>query len=118
MLMNILYTCYGRYLQIYLKGDKENNGEGYISMYLHLEDESLPMGWEVHAIFNFFIYDQIQDKYLCLQGTCLYLYLYFQLLRIHFLTINYYLLYAMMINRYKRKTFPLNEQSMGYYKIP
>lgn len=58
-----------RHLYIYLNGDEDNNGEGYISIYLELENTDK----EVNAIFNFFIYDQLEDKYLCLQGTYTYI---------------------------------------------
>ncbi|GMN56368.1 hypothetical protein TIFTF001_025503 [Ficus carica] len=36
-----------------------------ISLYLSIvETDSLPSCWEVHANYNFFFYEQIQDKYL------------------------------------------------------
>lgn len=43
----------------------------HISIYLELAETagSLPTGWEVNAIINFFIYNQIEDKYFGLQGT-------------------------------------------------
>ncbi|CAH9130560.1 unnamed protein product [Cuscuta epithymum] len=55
----------------YDKGDKKADGEdddGRISLYLQIvETESLPRGWEVHAKFNLFVYDQINDSYLTIQ---------------------------------------------------
>ncbi|XP_031262923.1 ubiquitin carboxyl-terminal hydrolase 12-like, partial [Pistacia vera] len=41
-------------LCLYPNGDKENKGEGHISIYLELaEMSSLPIGWEINVIFNF-----------------------------------------------------------------
>ncbi|KAJ0105028.1 hypothetical protein Patl1_19247 [Pistacia atlantica] len=51
-------------LCLYPNGDKENKGEGHISVYLELaEISSLPIGWEINVIFNFFVFDQLQDKW-------------------------------------------------------
>ncbi|KAJ0104659.1 hypothetical protein Patl1_17647 [Pistacia atlantica] len=51
-------------LCLYPNGDKENKGEGHISVYLELaEMSSLPIGWEINVIFNFFVFDQLQDKW-------------------------------------------------------
>ncbi|KAJ0042337.1 hypothetical protein Pint_18305 [Pistacia integerrima] len=48
----------------YPKRDKENKGEGHISIYLELvEISSLPAGWEINVIFNFFVFGQLQDNY-------------------------------------------------------
>ncbi|XP_031253462.1 ubiquitin carboxyl-terminal hydrolase 15-like [Pistacia vera] len=55
-------------LCLYPNGDKENKGEGHISVYLELaEMSSLPIGWEINVIFNFFVFDQLQDKYVTIQ---------------------------------------------------
>uniref|UniRef100_A0A803PE07 MATH domain-containing protein n=2 Tax=Cannabis sativa TaxID=3483 RepID=A0A803PE07_CANSA len=49
---------------IYPTGDKSKDGEDHISVYLEIaETSTLPTGWEVNAIFNFFVFDQIRDKY-------------------------------------------------------
>ncbi|XP_062099876.1 ubiquitin C-terminal hydrolase 13-like isoform X2 [Humulus lupulus] len=49
---------------IYPNGDKSKDGEDYISVYLEIVETSiLPAGWEVNAIFNFFLFNQIRDKY-------------------------------------------------------
>ncbi|EXB29483.1 Ubiquitin carboxyl-terminal hydrolase 12 [Morus notabilis] len=51
-------------LSIYPNGDKNKDGQDHISMYLEMvETSSLPAGWEVNAIFNFFVFDQLRDKY-------------------------------------------------------
>ncbi|KAA8543126.1 hypothetical protein F0562_021379 [Nyssa sinensis] len=56
-------------LSIYPNGNKKENGQDHISMYLALVDTtSLPASWEVHAIFNFFVFDQVHDKYFSLKG--------------------------------------------------
>ncbi|KAJ0042321.1 hypothetical protein Pint_18345 [Pistacia integerrima] len=62
-------------LCLYPNGDKENHGEGHISVYLELtEMSSLSIGWEINVIFNFFVFDQLQDKYVTMQGS-LFLYI-------------------------------------------
>ncbi|VFQ89378.1 unnamed protein product [Cuscuta campestris] len=49
-------------------GDEDDDDEHYISLCLRIVDtDSLPRGWEVHARFTFFVYDQINDKYLTIQ---------------------------------------------------
>ncbi|KAB5516009.1 hypothetical protein DKX38_026657 [Salix brachista] len=52
-------------LVLYPNGDESRNGDGYISLYLVMADTTgfLP-GWEINAIFKFFVFDQLQDKYL------------------------------------------------------
>ncbi|XP_062099852.1 uncharacterized protein LOC133805702 [Humulus lupulus] len=55
---------------IYPNGDKSKDGEDYISVYLEiLETITLAAGWEVNAIFNFFIFDHIRDKYVGTQDA-------------------------------------------------
>ncbi|KAJ6691121.1 hypothetical protein OIU74_015751 [Salix koriyanagi] len=52
-------------LVLYPNGDKSRNGDGYISLYLVMADTTgFPPGWEINAIFKFFVFDQLQDKYL------------------------------------------------------
>ncbi|XVE67967.1 hypothetical protein DITRI_Ditri09bG0030600 [Diplodiscus trichospermus] len=51
-------------LSLYPNGNKKSNGDGFISLYLQIEDtENLPRTWEVNVNFRFFILDQIRDKY-------------------------------------------------------
>ncbi|KAF4379583.1 hypothetical protein F8388_023600 [Cannabis sativa] len=57
-------------LSIFPNGDTENGGEGHMSVSLELlNSKSLPIGWEVHALFTFFLYDQIRDQYVTSQGN-------------------------------------------------
>ncbi|XP_024022016.1 uncharacterized protein LOC112091783 isoform X2 [Morus notabilis] len=57
-------------LCIYPTGDKNKDGEGHISIYLEMLDtSSLHAGWEVNAIFNFFVFDQLRDKYVSPQDV-------------------------------------------------
>ncbi|XP_043704401.1 protein RESTRICTED TEV MOVEMENT 3-like [Telopea speciosissima] len=57
-------------LCLYPKGDKEENVEGHISLYLEMsETDSLSPGWEVHALLRFLVLDQRRDKYLTLQDA-------------------------------------------------
>ncbi|KAM6595530.1 hypothetical protein CsatA_006054 [Cannabis sativa] len=57
-------------LSIFPNGDTENGGEGHMSVSLELlNSKSLPTGWEVHALFTFFLYDQIRDQYVTSQGN-------------------------------------------------
>ncbi|KAM3759523.1 hypothetical protein ACB098_01G126600 [Castanea mollissima] len=64
---------YGGYkwkLVIYPNGNKDKNVTEHISLYLAIEAADLrPPGWEVHAIFRFFLYDQIRDNYLTIEDT-------------------------------------------------
>ncbi|KAK0597490.1 hypothetical protein LWI29_025849 [Acer saccharum] len=54
-----------RKLWIYPTGDKKRNVKDHISFYLELvETTSLPAGWEVNVVSNFFIYNHLQNKYL------------------------------------------------------
>ncbi|CAL5381004.1 unnamed protein product [Camellia sinensis] len=58
-------------LSFYPNGDKKRKGEGHISLYLVIaETSNLPLGWEVSVNFKLFVYDQIQDKYMTIQGRC------------------------------------------------
>ncbi|KAF3965535.1 hypothetical protein CMV_010280 [Castanea mollissima] len=57
-------------LVIYPNGNKDKNVTEHISLYLAIEAADLrPPGWEVHAIFRFFLYDQIRDNYLTIEDT-------------------------------------------------
>lgn len=57
-------------LSIHLTGSKSVNVTDHISIYLELaETSSLPTGWEVNAIINFFLFNQVQDKYFGLQDV-------------------------------------------------
>ncbi|KAK3220054.1 hypothetical protein Dsin_014024 [Dipteronia sinensis] len=52
-------------LWIYPTGDNKRNVKDHISFYLELVDtSSLPAGWEVNVVSNFFIYNHLQNKYL------------------------------------------------------
>ncbi|KAK4601088.1 hypothetical protein RGQ29_010605 [Quercus rubra] len=56
-------------LVIYPNGNKNNNVDKHMSLYLAIEAADLrPPGWEVHAIFRFFLHDQIRDNYLTIEG--------------------------------------------------
>ncbi|GLT91323.1 hypothetical protein SLE2022_092160 [Rubroshorea leprosula] len=51
-------------------GDKARNGDGHISLYLMIvETRTLPRGWTVHANFQFFVYDHIQDRFCTFGGS-------------------------------------------------
>ncbi|XP_030471311.1 uncharacterized protein LOC115689426 [Syzygium oleosum] len=55
-------------LSLYPNGDKDNNGLGYISLYLSIEETNkLPHGWEVDVNYKLFVYDKIRDTYLTIQ---------------------------------------------------
>ncbi|GKV10566.1 hypothetical protein SLEP1_g21910 [Rubroshorea leprosula] len=63
----------GRYkwkLVLYPVGDRARNGDGHISLYLMIvETRTLPRGWTVHANFQFFVYDHIQDRFCTFGGS-------------------------------------------------
>ncbi|KAK1577535.1 hypothetical protein Q3G72_022595 [Acer saccharum] len=51
-------------LWIYPTGDNSITGNDHVSINLELlETSSLPSGWEVNVIANFFIYNHLQNKY-------------------------------------------------------
>ncbi|GKV10565.1 hypothetical protein SLEP1_g21909 [Rubroshorea leprosula] len=51
-------------LVLYPVGDKARNGDGHVSLYLMIvETRTLPRGWTVHANFQFFVYDHVQDRF-------------------------------------------------------
>ncbi|KAL5556057.1 hypothetical protein UlMin_038293 [Ulmus minor] len=55
-------------LSVYPIGDKTKDAQDHISIYLELADTNkLGTCWEINSTFNFFIYDQIRDKYVSLQ---------------------------------------------------
>ncbi|KAK7836497.1 ubiquitin carboxyl-terminal hydrolase 12 [Quercus suber] len=57
-------------LVIYPNGNKIKNANEHVSLYLAIEAaDSLPPGWEVHAVFRFFLLDQTRDNYLIIQDT-------------------------------------------------
>lgn len=67
MKLSILYIC--RRLCLYPNRDKENNGSGYLSLYLIIVDtDAYPLNWEVHVTFKFFLFDKKHDQYLVVQG--------------------------------------------------
>ncbi|XP_044478671.1 uncharacterized protein LOC123221717 [Mangifera indica] len=55
-------------LSLYPNGDKFRDGRDHISIYLALaEMNSLHSGWEINVVFNFFILNQLQNKYFIIQ---------------------------------------------------
>ncbi|GMI68416.1 hypothetical protein like AT5G26260 [Hibiscus trionum] len=57
-------------LSLYPNGNKKSNGDGFISLYLQIEEtENFPRTWEVNVNFRFFILDQIRDKYLTIEES-------------------------------------------------
>ena len=68
-----LYNCfsslYDRKLLLYPNGNAKTNGNDHISLYLALADTSaISHGSQIDVRLKFFVYDQIQDKYLTIQG--------------------------------------------------
>ncbi|XP_055823930.1 MATH domain and coiled-coil domain-containing protein At3g58400-like [Solanum dulcamara] len=54
---------------IYPNGNTRENGSGHLSVYLAISGtSSLPAGWEVNAIFTFFLFNQLHDNYLSARG--------------------------------------------------
>ncbi|EYU18580.1 hypothetical protein MIMGU_mgv1a025984mg, partial [Erythranthe guttata] len=53
-------------LIIYPDGNESQDKGNHVSVYLAMADtSSLPVDWEIDAIFSIFLYNQISDKYLC-----------------------------------------------------
>ncbi|XP_060189927.1 uncharacterized protein LOC132618961 isoform X3 [Lycium barbarum] len=54
---------------IYPDGKGSDKGSEHVSVYLALSGTSfLPAGWEVNAIYNFFLFNQLSDNYLSVRG--------------------------------------------------
>ncbi|GAB4838976.1 hypothetical protein Ancab_028509 [Ancistrocladus abbreviatus] len=63
--------CVGGYrwvMQIYPNGNRNDDGEGHISIYLKLCDEP-KYGSFINTIFRALVYDQERRKYLVIQGS-------------------------------------------------
>jgi hypothetical protein len=59
-----------RKLVLYPNGENNGNGKGHVSLYLAIAvTNDLPLGWEVNVNIRFFLFDQIRDKYLSIQGS-------------------------------------------------
>jgi len=59
-----------RRLVLYPNGKKNSNGNDHISLYLAIAaTETYPIGWGVNVHIRFFVFDQIRNKYLTIQGT-------------------------------------------------
>ncbi|KAL5849036.1 hypothetical protein ACOSQ4_007049 [Xanthoceras sorbifolium] len=57
-------------LVLYPNGNKSKNVKDHISLYLTLANtSSLPLGWEVYAVFRLFLLDQSKDNYLTIQDA-------------------------------------------------
>ena len=57
-----------RKLTIYPNGDTDEEGTFSVSFSI-ADTDSLPAGWEVNAIFAFFIHNQMKDNYVCFRGS-------------------------------------------------
>jgi hypothetical protein len=67
--MNSFFSM-SRKLVLYPNGKKDSNGSGHISLYLAIAaTNDLPLDWNVNVHIRFFVFDQIRDKYLSIQGT-------------------------------------------------
>ncbi|XP_059462005.1 protein RESTRICTED TEV MOVEMENT 3-like [Corylus avellana] len=57
-------------LVLYPNGKNNSNVNGHISLYLAIvATNDLPLGWEVNVHIRFFVFDQIQDKYMSIQDA-------------------------------------------------
>ncbi|CAN6844135.1 unnamed protein product [Brassica oleracea] len=59
-------------LIVYPKGNEKDNGNGFISMYVEIDSESLISApqREVFAELIFFVYNKKETKYFTIQGFC------------------------------------------------
>ncbi|XP_018829469.2 probable inactive serine/threonine-protein kinase fnkC isoform X2 [Juglans regia] len=54
--------------KLVLKTNGKKNSKSHISLYLAIENQNtLSLGWEANVNFRFFVFDQIRNKYLCIQ---------------------------------------------------
>ena len=70
LLIRIIFmTKKNRRLLMYMNGNKNDGGNGYISLYVRMEEtESLPYGWEVNVDLKLFVHNPKQHKYLAVTG--------------------------------------------------
>nr|XP_048334523.1 ubiquitin C-terminal hydrolase 12-like [Ziziphus jujuba var. spinosa] len=55
---------------LYPKGNKKHDGNGYISLYLVIEEtNAYAHGWKVLVNFKMFVFDQIHHKHLTIQDA-------------------------------------------------
>ena len=96
-----------RRLSLYPNGNKKNNGIGFISLYLQIEEtENFPRTWEVNVNFRFFVLDQLRDKYLTIEGIFFFyinffgiiIFLIFEILLLLFFYYNQFDLYHFILN--------------------
>ncbi|KAJ4846323.1 hypothetical protein Tsubulata_005911 [Turnera subulata] len=60
----------GHKWKLVLHPGKQNDKDGQVSLYLAVADpDEIPIGWEVNAQINFFVFDQIRDQYLIIPGN-------------------------------------------------
>lgn len=59
-----------RKLVLYPNGNAKRGGGGHISLYLAIETDFLPLGWEAHVTYKMFVFDHNKDKYLTIRGAC------------------------------------------------
>jgi hypothetical protein len=65
-----IFISMSRRLVLYPNGKNNSDGNGHISLYLAIaHTNDLPLGWEVNVNIRFFVFDQIRDKYLTIQGS-------------------------------------------------
>ena len=71
----LLHCTIGNWCCIPIEGNAKRNGNDHISLYLALaETNAISHGCQINVTLKFFIYDHIQDKYLIMQGRCIYLF--------------------------------------------
>ncbi|WOG81470.1 hypothetical protein DCAR_0100617 [Daucus carota subsp. sativus] len=54
-------------LVLYPNGNTKRGGGGHISLYLAIDSDSLPLGWEAYVTYKMFVFDHHKDKYLTIQ---------------------------------------------------
>ncbi|XP_040992262.1 uncharacterized protein LOC121239172 isoform X2 [Juglans microcarpa x Juglans regia] len=63
-----LFEVGGYNWRLVLQTNGKKNSKSHISLYLAIENQNtLSLGWEVNVKFRFFVFDQIRNKYLCIQ---------------------------------------------------
>ncbi|KAG7990176.1 hypothetical protein I3843_02G012200 [Carya illinoinensis] len=58
----------GYYWRLVLHTNGKKNKNSHVSLYLAIQNQNnLSLGWEANVNFRFFVFDQIRNKYLCIQ---------------------------------------------------
>lgn len=57
-----------RTLVVYPKGNKNDNGAGFLSLYAAIDNSTLAPHQEVYVDLRFYVFNRVEKKYFTIQG--------------------------------------------------